>query len=139
MCIKRDKKRSRKTPFLMGAVALRIAVLRTGWAHTSQKFAWATWVLRPFGTLSAKQRRSSLLFMLKSNKNPGPLLNGSRTPTGGPRGTMFPLDIPSPLALSGSIKCLFGKKKNSTKLFSILLFFICQSKDIICADLIIFR
>ena len=108
MCIKRDKKRSRKTPFLMGAVALRIAVLRTGWAHTSQKFAWATWVLRPFGTLSAKQRRSSLLFMLKSNKNPGPLLNGSRTPTGGPRGTMFPLDIPSPLAPSGSIKCLSG-------------------------------
>ena len=106
MCIKRDRKRSRKTPFLMGAVALRIAVLRTGWAHTSQKFAWATWVLRQFRTFLAKQGRSSLLFMLKSNKNPGPLLNGSRTPTGGPRGTRFPLDIPSPPAPSGSIKCL---------------------------------
>ena len=57
----------------MGAVVLRIAVLRTGWAHTSQKFAWATWVLRPFGTLSAKQRISSLLFMLKSNKNLEPV------------------------------------------------------------------
>ena len=51
---------------------------------------------------------SSLLFMLKSNKNPGSLLNGSRTPTGGPRGTRFPLDIPSPRAHSGSIKCLSG-------------------------------
>ena len=46
--------------------------------------------------------------MLKSNKNPGPLLNGSRTPTGGPRGTRFPLDIPSLQAPSGSIKCLSG-------------------------------
>ena len=57
----------------MGAVALRIAVLRTGWAHTSQKFAWATLDIRPFGTFSAKQRRSSLLFMLKSNKNLEPV------------------------------------------------------------------
>ena len=108
------------------------------WAQSHKSFAWTTSVLRPFGTLSAKQRIPSLLFMLKSNKNPGPLLNGSRTPTGGPKGTMFPLDIPSPQAPSGSIKCLSGKKKNSSKLFSILLFFICQSKDIICADLIIF-
>ena len=82
-------------------------------AHTSQKFAWATSVLRQFRTFSAKQRISSLLFMLKSNKNPGPLLNGSRTPTGGPRGTMFPLDIPSPQAPSGSIKCLSGKKRTA--------------------------
>ena len=57
----------------LGAVAQRIAVLRTGWAHTSQKFAWATCVLRPFGTFSAKQRIPSLLFMLKSNKNLEPV------------------------------------------------------------------
>ena len=78
------------------------------WAQSHKSFAWTTSVLRPFGTLSAKQRIPSLLFMLKSNKNPGPLLNGSRTPTGGPKGTMFPLDIPSPQAPSGSIKCLSG-------------------------------
>ena len=74
----------------------------------AQNISWTRLVVRPFGTFSAKQRISSLLFMLKSNKNPGPLLNGSRTPTGGPRGTMFPLDIPSPRAHSGSIKCLSG-------------------------------
>ena len=78
------------------------------WAQSRKSFSWATSVLRQFRTFSAKQRISSLLFMLKSNKNPGPLLNGSRTPTGGPRGTMFPLDIPSPQAPSGSIKCLSG-------------------------------
>ena len=103
VCKKKQRRKHR-----LGAVAPRLAVLRTGWAHTSQKFAWATCVLRQFRTLSAKQKISSLLFMLKSNKNPGPLLNGSRTPTGGPRGTMFPLDIPSPQAPSGSIKCLSG-------------------------------
>ena len=103
VCKKKQRRKRR-----LGAVAPRLAVLRTGWAHTSQKFAWATCVLRQFRTLSAKQKISSLLFMLKSNKNPGPLLNGSRTPTGGPRGTMFPLDIPSPQAPSGSIKCLSG-------------------------------
>ena len=74
----------------------------------AQNISWTRLVVRPFGTFSAKQGCSSLLFMLKSNKNPGPLLNGSRTPTGGPRGTMFPLDIPSPQAPSGSIKCLSG-------------------------------
>ena len=80
----------------------------TGWAQSNQNFSWTRLGIRPFGTLSAKQSISSLLFMLKSNKNPGPLLNGSRTPTGGPRGTKFPLDIPSPGAHSGSIKCLSG-------------------------------
>jgi len=128
MCIKRDKKRSRKTPFSMGAVALRIAVLRTGWAHTSQKFAWATLDIRPFGTFSAKQRRSSLLFMLKSNKNPGPLLNGSRTPAGGPRGTRFPLDIPSAQAPSGSIKCLSGMASR--------FLIVCSSQQIINRNVI---
>ncbi len=108
VCKKKQRRKHR-----LGAVAQRIAVLRTGWAHTSQKFAWATSVLRQFRTLSAKQKISSLLFMLKSNKNPGPLLNGSRTPTGGPRGTRFPLDIPSPQAPSGSIKCLSGKKRTA--------------------------
>ena len=108
VCKKKQRRKHR-----LGAVAPRLVVLRTGWAHTSQKFAWATCVLRQFRTLSAKQKISSLLFMLKSNKNPGPLLNGSRTPTGGPRGTMFPLDIPSPQAPSGSIKCLSGKKRTA--------------------------
>ena len=68
VCKKKQRRKRR-----LGAVAPRLAVLRTGWAHTSQKFAWATWVLRPFGTLSAKQRISSLLFMLKSNKNLEPV------------------------------------------------------------------
>ena len=31
------------------------------------------YVIRPFRTISAKQGISSLLFMLKSNKNPGPV------------------------------------------------------------------
>ena len=51
----------------------KISGASAGWAHASQKFAWTTGVLRPFGTFSAKQRRSSLLFMLKSNKNLEPV------------------------------------------------------------------
>ena len=34
---------------------------------------WTTLVIRPFRTLSVKQRISSLLFMLKSNKNLEPV------------------------------------------------------------------
>ena len=63
VCKKKQRRKHR-----LGAVAQRIAVLRTGWAHTSQKFAWATSVLRQFRTLSAKQKISSLLFMLKSKE-----------------------------------------------------------------------
>ena len=63
VCKKKQRRKRR-----LGAVAPRLAVLRTGWAHTSQKFAWATCVLRQFRTLSAKQKISSLLFMLKSKE-----------------------------------------------------------------------
>ena len=68
VCKKKQRRKHR-----LGAVAPKLAVLRTGWAHTSQKFAWATCVLRQFRTLSAKQKISSLLFMLKSNKNLEPV------------------------------------------------------------------
>ena len=63
VCKKKQRRKRR-----LGAVAPRLAVLRTGWAHTSQKFAWATCVLRQFRTLSAKQKISSFLFMLKSKE-----------------------------------------------------------------------
>ena len=43
------------------------------WAQSRKSFAWTTSVLRPFRTFSAKQRISSLLFMLKSNKNLEPV------------------------------------------------------------------
>ena len=114
MCIKRDKEKESKDSFFDGRnCAKEKGGASADWAQSRKSFAWTTSVLRPFRTFSAKQRISSLLFMLKSNKNPGPLLNGSRTPTGGPRGTRFPLDIPSPQAPSGSIKCLSGKKRTA--------------------------
>ena len=44
------------------------------WAQMRLKSGgWATLVIRPFGTFSAKQGLSPLLFMLKSNKNLEPV------------------------------------------------------------------
>ena len=71
----------------MGTVVPRISGASADWVQSRQeiaaqapigcirtkKFAWATLDIRPFGTFSAKQRRSSLLFMLKSNKNLEPV------------------------------------------------------------------
>ena len=51
----------------------KISGASAGWAQSRQKFAWTTGVLRQFRTFSAKQRRSPLLFMLKSNKNLEPV------------------------------------------------------------------
>ena len=42
-------------------------------AQSRKSFAWATLAVRPFRTFSAKQGCSSLLFMLKSNKNLEPV------------------------------------------------------------------
>ena len=42
-------------------------------AQSRKSFAWATSVLRQFRIVSAKQGLSSLLFMLKSNKNLEPV------------------------------------------------------------------
>ena len=39
----------------------------------AQNISWTRLVVRPFGTFSAKQGCSSLLFMLKSNKNLEPV------------------------------------------------------------------
>ena len=107
------------------------------WAQSHKSFAWTTSVLRQFRTVSAKQGRSSLLFMTKRTK-PGTPPQWVPDPHRRSKRNNVPLGYPLPTSPSGSIKCLSGKKKNSSKLFSILLFFICQSKDIICADLIIF-
>jgi len=50
------------------------AVLCAGWAQVRLKSGgWATLVIRPFGTFSAKRGLSPLLFMLKSNKNLEPV------------------------------------------------------------------
>ena len=48
-------------------------MLRTGWAQSCRNFAWTTSEVRQFRTFTAKQRCSSLLFMLKSNKNLEPV------------------------------------------------------------------
>ena len=57
----------------MGTVVPRISGASADWVHSHQEICLATLDIRPFGTFSAKQRRSSLLFMLKSNKNLEPV------------------------------------------------------------------
>ena len=49
------------------------AVLHTDWAQVRQNKARRKYGIRPFIIISAKQERSSLLFMLKSNKNLEPV------------------------------------------------------------------
>lgn len=49
-------------------------------AQPGEKFFLYKPNFRQFRTLLAKQRISSLLFMLKSNKNSGPLLMGPEPP-----------------------------------------------------------
>ena len=74
MYIKRDKEKESKDSFFDGRNCAKEKGGASGrLGAVAPSFSWATSVLRPFGTLSAKQRHSSLLFMLKSNKNLEPV------------------------------------------------------------------
>ena len=68
---KRDTRENLVSFFLCPATEK--AVLHTDWAQVRQNKARRKYGIRPFITISAKQERSSLLFMLKSNKNLEPV------------------------------------------------------------------
>ena len=73
-CLRNQKERyKRKSCIFFLCPATEKAVLHTDWAQVRQNKARRKYGIRPFITISAKQERSSLLFMLKSNKNPGPV------------------------------------------------------------------
>ena len=62
-----------KILYLFLCPATEKAVLHTDWAQVRQNKAQRKYGIRPFITISAKQERSSLLFMLKSSKNLEPV------------------------------------------------------------------
>ena len=79
-------------------------------------------MLRPFGTLSAKQRIPSLLFMLKSNKKPGTPPQWVPDPHRRSKRNKVPLGYPLPSSPFGQYKVPFRHGLPSILLAGCFLF-----------------